>query len=86
MTGLLSPVALFLPGTTHDYAIRQAGPSILSSRPPTLWWVLMVADGFHLGPHASYAGGRDRPILETAPIDVRLERALGSSAWGPDRP
>ena len=30
MTGLLSPVALFLPGTTHDYAIRQAGPSILS--------------------------------------------------------
>src|SRR2546422_11655627 len=36
MTGLLSPVALFLPGTIHDYAIRQAGPSILSrnrSRP-----------------------------------------------------
>jgi hypothetical protein len=32
MTGLLSPVALFLPGTTHDYAIRQAGPSILSRR------------------------------------------------------
>src|SRR5439155_12422353 len=31
MTGLLSPVALFLPGTTHDYAIWQAGPSILSS-------------------------------------------------------
>jgi hypothetical protein len=31
MTGLLSPVALFLPGTTHDYAIRQAGPSILSN-------------------------------------------------------
>src|SRR6266404_656018 len=30
MTGLLSPVALFLPGTTHDYAIWQAGPSILS--------------------------------------------------------
>src|SRR2546428_10137436 len=30
MTGLLSPVALFLPGTIHDYAIRQAGPSILS--------------------------------------------------------
>src|SRR2546422_3553617 len=30
MTGLLSPVALFPPGTTHDYAIRQAGPSILS--------------------------------------------------------
>jgi hypothetical protein len=37
MTGLLSPVALFLSGTTHDYAIRQAGPSILSSpgrKPP----------------------------------------------------
>src|SRR3989442_8414348 len=32
MTGLLSPVALFLPGTIHDYAIRQAGPSILSRR------------------------------------------------------
>src|SRR5882724_4443853 len=32
MTGLLSPVALFLPGTTHDYAIWQAGPSILSRR------------------------------------------------------
>src|SRR3989442_649603 len=32
MTGLLSPVALFLPGTTHDYAIWQAGPSILSSQ------------------------------------------------------
>src|SRR5438034_184682 len=31
MTGLLSPVALFLPGTTHDYAIWQAGPSILAS-------------------------------------------------------
>lgn len=30
MTGLLSPVALFLPGTIHDYAIRQAGPSILA--------------------------------------------------------
>jgi len=32
MTGLLSPVALFLHGTIHDYAIRQAGPSILSRR------------------------------------------------------
>src|SRR2546426_11153459 len=35
MTGLLSPVALFLPGTTHDYAIWQAGPSILSSQGTT---------------------------------------------------
>src|SRR5438034_8093531 len=34
MTGLLSPVALFLPGTTHDYAIWQAGPSILSRNDP----------------------------------------------------
>jgi hypothetical protein len=30
MTGLLSPVALVLPGTTQDYATWQAGPSILS--------------------------------------------------------
>jgi hypothetical protein len=28
-------VALFLPGTTHDYAIRQAGPSILSKEAKT---------------------------------------------------
>src|SRR2546425_4526951 len=31
MTGLLLHVALFPPGTTHDCAIGQAGPSILSS-------------------------------------------------------
>jgi hypothetical protein len=31
MTGLLSLVALFRPGTTHVYAIGQAGPSIWSS-------------------------------------------------------
>src|SRR5437667_9709605 len=31
MTGLLSPVALFRPGTIHVYAIGQAGPSIWSS-------------------------------------------------------
>src|SRR5438034_822031 len=30
MTGLLSPVALFHPGTIHVYAIGQAGPSIWS--------------------------------------------------------
>src|SRR3989442_13543562 len=31
MTGLLLHVALFPPGTTHDCAIGQAGPSILAS-------------------------------------------------------
>src|SRR5262249_60569107 len=33
-TGLLLHVALFPPGTTHDCAIGQAGPSIWSRLPP----------------------------------------------------
>jgi hypothetical protein len=36
MTGLLLHVALFPPGTTHDCAIGQAGPSILSRLPPAI--------------------------------------------------
>src|SRR6266446_10274145 len=43
MTGLLSPVALFLPGTTHDYAIWQAGPSILSRSGLLGGWNLRLA-------------------------------------------
>src|SRR5262249_5416569 len=35
-TGLLLHVALFPPGTTHDCAIGQAGPSIWSRLPPTI--------------------------------------------------
>jgi len=36
-TGLLLHVALFLPGTTHDCAIGQAGPSILSRENTEAW-------------------------------------------------
>src|SRR5215471_1806040 len=35
-TGLLLHVALFPPGTTHDCAIGQAGPSIWSRLPPAV--------------------------------------------------
>src|SRR5262252_8110045 len=35
-TGLLLHVALFPPGTTHDCAIGQAGPSIWSRLPPAI--------------------------------------------------
>src|SRR5215831_12030333 len=35
-TGLLLHVALFPPGTTHDCAIGQAGPSIWSRLPATI--------------------------------------------------
>ena len=38
VTGLLSPVALFLLGTTHDYAIAQAGPSVSSTALSTAHW------------------------------------------------
>src|SRR5215510_16469854 len=51
-TGLLLPVALFPPGTTHDCAIGQAGPSIWSRLPPAI---------LHGGPHAAdRARGRSR--------------------------
>src|SRR5215831_13348037 len=44
-TGLLLHVALFRLGTTHDCAIGQAGPSILSRLPPAiLTEVLHAAD------------------------------------------
>src|SRR5262249_15146093 len=36
-TGLLLHVALFPPGTTHDCAIGQAGPSIWSRLPPAIF-------------------------------------------------
>src|SRR5438477_8005377 len=68
MTGLLSPVALFLPGTTHDYAIWQAGPSILSS----------LATGYQLGPPAICCWGfRRHAASGMLCIAVALSRLLG---------
>ena len=48
MTGLLLHVALFPPGTTHDSAIGQAGPSILSRLPPAILKEDVSLSGNHL--------------------------------------
>src|SRR2546422_9234623 len=63
MTGLLSPVALFLPGTIHDYAIRQAGPSILSR-----------GDGRHAGGRSARPE-RPRPLYRGSDDDASARHA-----------
>src|SRR6266480_1941160 len=64
MTGLLSPVALFLPGTTHDYAIWQAGPSILSrDRRRETYVLTFSARQLHSPRHGTHG---DRPEIAGA--------------------
>src|SRR2546425_3749564 len=90
MTGLLSPVALFLPGTTHDYAIWQAGPSILSRN------VRHVCDGgkrrFGIS-RETVRSATSRPSLRSSPwirgapqsglaAAIRMTRTLISALTG----
>src|SRR5262245_1103972 len=61
-TGLLLPVALFPPGTTHDCAIGQAGPSIWSRLPPAFYRGAHAADRAR-GRSRSQRGGAERELV-----------------------